>query len=493
MLELCFFLMGGKKVSLQALIFNPSAFFRICKDDCKLIDPEAQLSIDARKAPAYLEGMSMQIELGKAKWANKRQEYETVYWDPSRTISGHAILVGSSGVGKTHRLRYLINNLIATSRDVKIHILDVHGDIAEASRNRVVFSEITEYGLNPLEVITDPEFGGVRRRINSFIDMIKRSTSNLGPRQEAALRALLDDLYQANGYDPKNPATWDPKTNPQARGYTKKERAHPGLAQLATVCAWRLNILITGGGAEAYKALDQVNKLAVKINKQAVKTDGDDAKLDSLIVQANAAYTAYLNSISTGTEIEDYIRFDNVETLKAVYERIKALDANGIFKDHPPVFSNADPLRVYDIKTLSEAEQSMFAEVLFERLFIEAKAGGQKSKPDTFIVIDEAHKFLSKDGDHIINRMAREIRKFGVGLILVSQNFDHFPEDLIANSAMTMILGLHDMHHGTAARRLGLDREKLKWIKPKQTALVQVRTGTGNGLTNSFKDIVLAS
>src|SRR3546814_752388 len=144
-----------------------------------------------------------------------------------------------------------------------------------------------------------------------------------------------------------------------------------------------------------------------------------------------------------------------------------------IFKDVPPTFAQGDPLRVYDIKALSEDEQSMFAEVLLERLFLEAKARGQRDNPDTFIIIDEAHKFMSPDNEHIMNRMAREVRKFGVGLILVSQNFDHFPEDLIANSAVTMILGLHDMHHDRAARRLSLKSENLKQNQPQQHALVQ--------------------
>src|SRR3546814_12695231 len=98
---------------------------------------------------------------------------------------------------------------------------------------------------------------------------------------------------------------------------------------------------------------------------------------------------------------------------------------------------------------------------------------------------------MSPDNEHIMNRMAREVRKFGVGLILVSQNFDHFPEDLIANSAMTMILGLHDMHHDRAARRLGLTRENLKWITQKQTALDQFRSGSNAGLTTPFKEIIL--
>src|SRR3546814_10512950 len=45
-----------------------------------------------------------------------------------------------------------------------------------------------------------------------------------------------------------------------------------------------------------------------------------------------------------------------------------------------------------------------------------AKARGQRDNPDTFIIIDEAHKFMSPDNEHIMNRMAREVRKFGVGL-----------------------------------------------------------------------------
>src|SRR3546814_14737653 len=72
-----------------------------------------------------------------------------------------------------------------------------------------------------------------------------------------------------------------------------------------------------------------------------------------------------------------------------------------IFKDVPPTFAQGDPLRVYDIKALSEDEQSMFAEVLLERLFLEAKARGQRDNPDTFIIIDEAHKFMSPDNEHI--------------------------------------------------------------------------------------------
>lgn len=439
--------------------------------------------------------MPMTVEIGQATFPDRdTRSKPTVFWDPAKAISGHAIIVGSSGVGKTYRLRYLIKKLIEANRNVKIHILDVHGDIAPAARNRVVFSETTEYGLNPLEVTTDPEFGGVRRRINSFIAMLNRTTSKLGIRQEAVLRALLNDLYRLNGYDPRNPRTWNPATNPHVRGRCKETRRHPGIADLSNLCAYRIQNLLTGSGSKAFKALTELQKQYKKMARLQRKLEpGEEDALDNLKATCKDLYASYIDAIETGKELDDLLNYDSVEPMRAVYERIKGLDATGIFKDQPPSFNPADPLRVYDIKALSDDEQAMFAEVLMERLFLEAKAEGQKTQPDTFIVLDESHKFMSAEGDHVINKMAREVRKFGVGLILVSQNFEHFPEDLIANSAMTMILGLHDMHHERTARRLGIDRKRLKFIRPKQTALVQVRSGgTDRRLANTFIDVDLA-
>lgn len=438
--------------------------------------------------------MGMAIEMGRAKFPDpKHKTRDLVVWDPSAAISAHAVIVGSSGTGKTYRLRYLIEHLIRATRNINIHILDVHGDIAPAARNRIVFSESTEYGLNPLEIEADPEFGGIRKRINSFISTLNRTTHKLGSRQEAVLRALLTELYERNGYDQKDARTWNPKTNPNVAGRSAETGQHPGITELKILAEWRTKNLIMGAGSEAIKALNEVNKAQKKLRRLRKKVDeGEEAALLSAKATLKDMMCAYVDKLETGFELDEVLNFENLETLKAVMERIRGLDAAGIFKDRPPRFSQNDPLRVYDIKALQEDEQKMFAEVLMERLFMEAKARGPRSTPDTFIIIDEAHLFLSPEREHVINRMAREIRKFGVGMLICSQNFDHFPEDIIANSAMTLILGMHDMHHDKAARKLGINREKLKFIRPQQTALIQVRTrDTTSGLTNSFNEIVL--
>jgi len=439
--------------------------------------------------------MGLAVNMGRPKFPDKSGREQEMMWDPGATISPHAVIVGSSGTGKTYRLRYIIRQMIQQTKNINIHILDVHGDIAPDARNRIVFSEATEYGLNPLEIEIDPEFGGIRKRVNSFVSMINRTSRKLGPRQEAVLRALLKELYERNGYDPKDARTWNPRTNPHAASFTAAHKQHPGIAQLALLVEWRTKNLLMGAGSEAIKALNEVNKAQKKLHRLRKKAEEADAPAIALAKSSlKDMMCTYVDKLETGMELDEVLNFDNLETMKAILERIRALDDAGIFKDRPPVFSSGDPLKVYDIKALQEDEQKMFAEVLLERIFIEAKARGPRSYPDTFVILDEAHKFMSPENEHVLNRMAREIRKFGVGLIIVSQNFDHFPEDIIANSAMTLILGMHDMHHQKAANKLGLERKRLSFIKPQQTALVQIRTrSTESKLTNSFTDVTLPS
>lgn len=422
----------------------------------------------------------MHIPIGRTNYPGNNRD---VIWNPTQAINGHVIIVGSSGSGKTYRLRHIIDHLARQNPVSTIHILDVHGDIAPESRNRVEFSEATQNGLNPLAIDPHPQFGGVRKRINSFISMINRTTHRLGSRQEATLRALLAEMYELKGYDAGNSATW------------RRSGPSPTINDLAILAEWRANNLVFGLGSDGIKAIQEVlrtqNQL-FKLKKQG--NNVDEAKFEAKKLQLLENITGFVHSIQTGLELKEVMRFDSLENIKAIYERVMAIKSAGIFGDNPPEFSSRIPQKVYDIKALQEDEQSMFAEVLLENIFIEAKARGPRDYPDTFVVIDEAHKFMSDDGDHILNRMSKEVRKFGVGLILVSQNFDHFSADLIQNTAMTMILGLHEMDHRSTAAKLMIDPKKLAYIKLQQTGIVQIRNKAGTrSSTNAFLDIDLAS
>ena len=46
--------------------------------------------------------------------------------------------------------------------------------------SEVVFSNTSQKGLNPLKINRHPDYGGVKRRIKTFINMLERYSVSLG-------------------------------------------------------------------------------------------------------------------------------------------------------------------------------------------------------------------------------------------------------------------------------------------------------------------------
>lgn len=98
------------------------------------------------------------------------------------------------------------------------------------------------------------------------------------------------------------------------------------------------------------------------------------------------------------------------------------------------------------------------------------------------MVINKADGFTANDPEHIVNRMVKEMRKFGVGMILAGQSFEHFSDDLLMSASVKLVLGCPEMFQDQTRRRLGLpmaerDGRKvnpLSTIRPRQTAFAGV-------------------
>ena len=420
----------------------------------------------------------------------------SVSWMPDRTINGHGLIVGSSGVGKTHRLRIIAQRL-AHDYKARVIIIDVHGDINVEGEDRVHFTESSKYGLNPLKINPDRNSGGVRRRIRTFLSMLKRTSVALGVRQEAALTRLLEDLYARNGYDPADWRTWDPRTNPNVAGRAAHHGVGPNISDLKKFTAYKLKQLKTGAGGEAFRAFNDLAKAVKAVNKQSLRNSEDekkdelDPKLEKLRLKAIETYSAAMQAMKTGDELNDLIRYSDVQTLSSVLDRVDHLDKAGIFKDHPPPMEERAPIHVYDIHSIGRDEQKMFLEILLEEIWLEAKAAGQTSRPETFIIIDEASIFVSDDPDHILNILIREARKFGIGILFASQSINHFSEDVLANVGLKLILGVDQIFVGQMARMLRVDAKQIDAIKPRMSALVQCKV-VGDQ-KNDFTEIFLAS
>ena len=137
-----------------------------------------------------------------------------VYTDFDEVVNPHVMICGDSGTGKTHTLRQAIEAMVSTSpQPVRFHIFDVHGDIEirDDICSTVMFSTSSPYGLNPLKINPDPDYGGVRKCIQNFINILSLSPTTgraLGPKQQDVLRNLLLDVFYMSGFDPDDSSTW---------------------------------------------------------------------------------------------------------------------------------------------------------------------------------------------------------------------------------------------------------------------------------------------
>jgi DNA helicase HerA-like ATPase len=426
----------------------------------------------------------MEITFGKAELPASQKatvgaSVVPVVWRQDEVINGHVLLAGGSGTGKTHNIRRIMRNMLSsTQHPLRIHVFDVHDDIQIGGESDIVFSESTSVGLNPLIIDDDRHTGGVRKAIQNFISTINKTSRQLGDRQEAVLRAVMEDLYSANGFIADKPESWSLNDGVQRR-YAKK---HPNIDDLYRWTYFKYKQLFMGGSSKSASALDQVNKEAVKIQRLMKDNPSPSAeeKLNDLKDKSIDAYTEYVQTIKTGREMDDLLKFDSKTTLKSVLDRIDNLRNGGIFRNEEPNFDRSNPVWRYRLKNLGTEEKKMFVHFRLRELYRNALKRGLQDNIVEVIILDEANMFMDADPDNIISIMANEIRKFGTALVCASQAFTHFTDDFIASSATKIVLGIDEMYWDKTCRQLQVKKEWLNWIVPRRTALISMKRNVIN-------------
>ncbi len=425
----------------------------------------------------------MQIRWGLDASAKSQGRDECVCWDEELTINGHMLITGASGTGKSHLIRSIANQLTSTTNHpLRIHLFDVHGDLKIPGCSSVLFSEQTDYGINPLKIDADPHRGGVRRRVQNVLNIINKTARQLGVRQHAVMRAILMDLYAANGFYADQPASWSLEDG-VTRKYPKK---FPTLFDAQRFAYFKLKSLYLGADNEAAAALEKLNAKIRTLNQkrtQASKSASEAALLETEIKklgeEATRLYSEYISQIKTGRELDEVLRYDSKDTLKSVHERIESLNSIGIFKASPPPFDPNQTVWHYDLTSLDLDERKLFVFFRLDELFREAYRRGPQKQITDVLVLDEAHIYQDDDPENPINTISKEARKFGQALIAASQSPTHFPDDFLSSVATKIVLGIDEMYWDNAARKLRLDQKALKWIQPQKRLLVQQKQKSG--------------
>lgn len=420
----------------------------------------------------------MRVDIGYDNRFKSRNGKGVVTWDTDALINGHMLLVGKSGTGKTYMLRKMIKQIEKKyNAAVRVHVFDVHGDIRIEGASDVLFSEATQYGFNPLVVSSDRNAGGVRKRVQSFMGALHRAGYKIGSKQEAVLRNILFDVYTANGFFQDRPSSWNVPS-----GGRKK---YPTMDDVVRYSEYKLKAMFLGSNNKAVTSLEKLYRKQRTLMGKLKQLKGSDKTEDVLSLESDIEkqsevvidlFRDHLNSLKTGHELDDVIRYDSKDVLKSVVEKLQNLNNIGIFRPERPPFDNRKSIWRYDIHFLSAPEKKLFVSFILEAIYSNSLNRGLQDGVVELVVLDEAHLFFNDDDSNPINMIAKEARKFGLGLICASQSPTHFSDDFLSNVATKMILGIDQMFWDQSVRKLKLDEDSLAWIVAKKSLLLQMNS-----------------
>ncbi len=428
-----------------------------------------------------------------------------ILYEPHRNINGHALMCGISGTGKSFQSMRLLAS--AAAAGLQVDVIDPHEELGDFKGARPVkYSQATGYGYNPLALDTDIHVGGVERQIDQFIQLVKDVTPGLGSRQRIVLRHLMRDTYSEAGISQDNPATWhrqhitevQRKMLLEAKRHLELRKYYPTLDDMRALGERKLTAMMIGSDNPTMLAYNEMRKLLTR-RESLITKHGKLSKHEDIIksneqitVAVEKAKTAFAEFVAThqnGRELDDLYKYDSIEVLKSVLDRMELLAASGTFRSNPPPFGNAN-VRVHQIKALTDDQKIMFVKLRLREIFDGLKKLGPTESGTELrhvVFIDEAHKFFNDRPDDIINVVAKEARKFGLGLWCASQQPTEFPDSFLTNCGAFFLLGIAAKYWSSCIKELRIKESELISIKPKQVIAVKM---IRDGQTDPAFDLV---
>jgi DNA helicase HerA-like ATPase len=195
--------------------------------------------------------------------------------------------------------------------------------------------------------------------------------------------------------------------------------------------------------------------------------DFTDAQQDCVYLYYNRFKDKWIENIVRGTDIEAGIASVTLEVVKRKFDSVLGVyvDDSGSFQCRSGVFSDsAGQATTKEItKALEEGKKviidtsrlvdqaelligSIVSNEIFHRYQGYKSEGSLDEKPAISVVIEEAPRVLGEDvlrarGENIYSTIAREGRKFKVGLIAITQLISMIPRVILANMNTKIILG----------------------------------------------------
>lgn len=148
-------------------------------------------------------------------------------------------------------------------------------------------------------------------------------------------------------------------------------------------------------------------------------------------------------------EVAEIAKKVSLSTIGALMRRIKRLEKINIFFSEGTRIEDIAKKRnltVIDISDVDERVSEIIVTATCREIFEARKRNSESKIPPTFLIIEEAHNFAPKNVDRVIpslmilRKIAREGRKFGVGLCIVSQRPNKLDSDILSQCNTQIIM-----------------------------------------------------
>ncbi len=397
-----------------------------------------------------------------------------IVWTPNTCHNPHLIIGGSSGAGKTFTIRQIINAFVA--RGISFTILDKHGDIDGLEGiGEFNFGYGLGRGINPLSIVPDSDYGGPEANTVAFIGLLNELSGmhRLGPEQQNMLHNAIINLYRANGIKQEEVETWGQST-------------YPDLKDLQRFLMHKYKKLLVGGKDDS-KEMDYLydlykkKRLLERLEKEALK--GADVE-DKILATISALVEKYEDYLKKGIlNDKDFLIYTNPRGLLAVKNRIQNINNSGVFVKNEISLKNARII----IKNLEDEQKKIVTFYILKRLLDVFLKARYSEHVRHYLVIDEASFFLDISKiSNLITRIVQEGRKFGLGIILATQNPLNFNNDILLNTATKMIFSVEPVIHRSVSKTFGVDPAMLKSVLPRKHCMYSTKA-VNNGAYSLIK------
>jgi len=350
----------------------------------------------------------------------------SVALDAQKLITRHSVLVGSTGSGKTSAVATLVQNLVRGGWSAaNIVIIDPHGEYTAALAEDASVRSVAKSGSERLRV---PFWALPAADI---------------------LRALA------------GPGVIPSVTNNRFAELVSKARSDYAMASawLSEASAIGADTPIPFDIRSVWHDLDYENSLtveAIKTGEPCVVEDGDPQSLHPTRFRPNSPNnTAPFKGPSFGYHgtIPERIRSRLADARFEFFlsPSVEVLDVDPLAMVIDEWLGGTRAVSVLDFSGIPVEAADLAIGVIMQLLFevsIRSKDGhGIGRTRPTLVVMEEAHRYLSGEGDSRLaaehaNRIAREGRKYGIGLMLVSQRPSELPDTAFSQAGTVIALRL---------------------------------------------------